>query len=91
MYFYLKIGRMFYFLYFYIKRYDIFFEDDDEVWVNGILVGYMEVYFNLMVIMYLKKVYIDKKYKFLDWFKFCKNCLVKEMVKKIGLLIIWEI
>lgn len=48
----------------------------------------MDVYFNLMVIMYLKIVYIDKKYKFLDWFKFCKNCLVKEMVKKIGLLII---
>lgn len=91
MYFHLKTGRMFHFLYLYTKRYDIPFEDDDQVWVNGTLVGYMDIYLNLMVTMYSKKVHIDKKYKFLDWFKSCKNCLAKEMVKKIGSSTIREI
>lgn len=91
MYFHLKSGRMFHFLYLYTKRYDIPFEDDDQVLVDGTLVGYMEVYLNLMMTMYSKKVHIDKKYKFLDWFKSCKNCLAKEMVKKIGSSTIREI
>lgn len=35
--------------------------------------------------------YMYKKYKFWDWFEFCKNCLVKIMMNWISLLSVWDI
>lgn len=46
MYFNMKNGKMIYYLIFYKDRYNIFFEYDVLVFINGIMVGFMEIYFN---------------------------------------------
>lgn len=84
MYCNMKNGKLFNFLFLYENRYNIPFEYEDQVLINGTLVGHMDIYLSSMLIIYSKKVHVHKKYKFLDWFKSCKNCLVKEMVKKIS-------
>lgn len=93
MYSNMKNGKMFHYLILYKDRYNIPFEYDTPVSINGIMVGFMEIYFNQMVVMYSKnkEFHMHKKYNFWDWFKSCKNCLAKKMVKKIGSSTIWEI
>lgn len=84
MYSNMKSGKMFNFLFLYENRYNIPFENEDQVLINGTLVGHMDIYLSSMLIIYSKNIHVHKKYNFLDWFKSCKNCLAKEMVKKIS-------
>lgn len=84
MYSNMKRGKMFNFLFLYENRYNIPFENEDQVLINGTLVGHMDIYLSSMLIIYSKIIHVHKKYNFLDWFKSCKNCLAKEMVKKIS-------
>lgn len=53
----------------------------------------MELNLYQMVVEYVKRneFHMQRKYKFLDWFKSCKTCLAKKMLRQISLSTFREI
>lgn len=88
-----KYRKMFLILYLYEHEYNIPFEYDEQFFIDGVRVGYADIYFNNMIMRYIQKheFHMQRKYQFLDWFKSCKNCLAKKMSKQISLSTIKEI
>lgn len=89
----MKYGKVFYYLFLYQHKLNIPFENDPLYPLNDTMVGYFDLYFNSVMLMSLQKheFHMLKKYEFLDWFKSCKNCLAKEMIKRISSSTIREI
>lgn len=88
-----KYYKMILILYLYEFRFNIPFEYEKEQSINGDWVGNTEFYLNQMIALSnkLDKFYTLGKYKYLNWFKSCKNCLAKKMVLLIRSSTIKEI
>lgn len=67
-------------LYLYEFKFNIPFEYEEEQSINGDWVGNTEFYLNQMIALSnkLDKFYTLGKYKYLNLFKSCKNCLAKK-------------
>lgn len=88
-----KNGKAFTYLFIYQHKLNIPFENDPLYSLNGTMVGYFDLYLNSAMLLTLLKheFHMLKKYEFLDWFKSCKNCLAKEMRKRISSSTVREI
>lgn len=54
--------------------------------VPGKLVGLEDIYAQQVLALYelTPEFHMQKKYNFWDWFKSCKNCLAKDMIRRIS-------
>lgn len=62
------------------------FEQDTPVPINDKLVGLEDIYAHQVLALYelTPEFHMQKKYNFWNWFKSCKNCLAKDMIRRIS-------
>lgn len=80
---------MSYLIYFYEDKFDELFKND-ILYFNGYMIDNFCYYFLLVIYLCFNDLefYMYKKFEFLNWFKLCKSCLIKKMIRKISVLIL---
>lgn len=80
----MKSRKMFILFSLYQHNLNIPFEQDTPV--PGKLVGLEDIYAQQVLALYelTPEFHMQKKYNFWDWFKSCKNCLAKDMIRRIS-------
>lgn len=80
----LKSRKMFILFSLYQHNLNIPFKQDTPV--PGKLVGLEDIYAQQVLALYelTPEFHMQKKYNFWDWFKSCKNCLAKDMIRRIS-------
>lgn len=82
----MKSRNMFLLLSLYQHHLNVPFEQDTPALIKGKWIGLVDLYAEHVQALYELKpeFHMQKKYNVWDWFKSCKNCLAKEMIRRIS-------